>query len=367
VEAGVLLAQVIETFLPRGWFVPAVPGTRFVTVGGMVAADTHGKNHQRSGGFGACVHSLLLLLPSGEALTCSPTENAELFAATIGGMGLTGIILEVTFRLMRVETGWIRQKAIVAPSLDATLRALAKAESEATYSVAWLDVPARRGRPVRGVVFIGDHALSADLPAGTPRAPAAPKARLSAPVDMPAGTLNPWSVGVFNELYYRKAALLGVGRLAPWDSYFFALDAIAEWNRIYGRAGFLQHQCVIPGAAGAEVVGEILDRVAEAGAAPFLAVLKTLGAGAGVLSFPMPGLTLALDFRTTPGLFGLLDELDRVVVAAGGRLYLAKDARQSADTFRAGYPQLPRFEALRRDIDAAGRLTSCLSARLAIQ
>jgi decaprenylphospho-beta-D-ribofuranose 2-oxidase len=367
VEAGVSLEEVIDALLPRGWFVPAVPGTRFVTLGGMVAADVHGKNHHRTGGFGAHVASLKLLAPRGELLTCSRDENCALFDATIGGMGLTGAIVEVTLRLIRVETGWVRQRTVATRDLESTLAALAKAEAEATYSVAWIDISPGR-RPVgRGVVLLGEHALAAELPEGQPVVPPRRARRLSIPVELPEGLLNRWSVGAFNTLYHCKAALRGEADLVRWDSYFFPLDAIGNWNRMYGQSGFLQHQCVVPWPAGPEVVAEILDRVAAAGCAPFLAVLKSLGAGAGDLSFPMPGLTLTIDLRVTPQVLCLLDELDRIVVAAGGRLYLAKDARQSPNTFRAGYPGLADFEALRREIGATGRLTSRLSERLAIQ
>jgi FAD/FMN-containing dehydrogenase len=362
VEAGVTLEAVIEVFLPRGWFVPVVPGTRFVTIGGMIAADVHGKNHHCSGGFGAHVRALRLLLPSGEAATCSPTENPQLFAATIGGMGLTGVILEATFALMRVETGWIRQNTVVTENLAATFRALAEAEAAATYSVAWIDGAARGPRLGRGVVFLGEHAAAGDAPDGRPPRR---KGLLSVPADLPQATLNRWSVAAFNELYWRKAALGGRRALVRWDRYFFPLDAIGDWNRLYGRAGFLQHQCVLPGGA-EPLVAEILDRVAAAGHPSFLAVLKTLRGGVGMLSFPTPGVTLAVDLRATPQVLALLEDLDRLVVAAGGRLYLAKDARQSAETFRAGYPQLAAFEALRRDIGATGRLSSHLSERLAI-
>jgi len=367
VEAGVTLEEIINVLLPRGWFAPAVPGTRFVTVGGMVAADVHGKNHHRTGGFGAHVASLALLTPQGELLTCSRSENSALFHATIGGMGLTGAIVEATLRMIPVETGWIRQRTVATKNLDSTLAALAKAEAEATYSVAWVDVTPGR-RPVgRGVVFTGEHVLAAELPQGRQVFPRGRRSRVSIPVDLPEGILNRWSVGAFNRLYHGRAALLGNADLVPWDAYFFPLDAIGDWNRMYGRGGFLQHQCVVPAAAGREVVAEILDRVAAAGCAPFLAVLKSLGAGVGDMSFPMPGLTLALDLRVTAQTLRLLDELDRVVVAAGGRLYLAKDARQSPDTFRAGYLGLTRFETLRREIGAAGRLASQMSSRLAIQ
>lgn len=367
VEAGVTLAEVIDALLPRGWFVPAVPGTRFVTVGGMVAADVHGKNHHRSGGFGSHVASLLLLSPSGIAMRCSPQSNREMFDATIGGMGLTGTIVEVTLRLLPVETGWIRQTTIPTADFGSTLEALSEAEREATYAVAWIDASPGRKRLGRGVVFRGEHARAADLPEGTPVFPRRRSSSFSVPFDVPGGALNRRSIDAFNSLYHRKAVSRRKHDLVGWGSYFFPLDAVVNWNRVYGRGGFIQHQCVIPRAAGPQPIADILQRAAAAGQIPTLAVLKSLAHGAGMLSFPLPGLTLALDFRITSDLFSLLNELDEVVVRAGGRLYLAKDTCQSRDTFQAGYPRLAAFEALRRSVGASARLTSRLSARLAIQ
>ena len=368
VEAGVLLAEVIDAFLPRGFFPAVVPGTRLVTVGGMIAADVHGKNHHRDGGFGDHVASFRLALPGGAVVTCSAEENAELFAATIGGMGLTGAILEATIRLRPVETGWLRQQTTVAPDLDAAMAALAAAAG-ATYSVAWIDGLARGAALGRSLVYTAEHATRAELTGAAARDPL-PRARggrLAVPLDAPGWGLNRWSVRAFNEVYYRKgAAAAGTARLVPWEPYFFPLDGIRDWNRIYGRRGFLQHQCVIPTAAAREALGEILERVARRGSASFLAVLKQLGPGRRPLSFPLEGYTLAVDLPASPENLALLGEVDRVVVAAGGRLYLAKDARQARETFEAGYPDLPAFRALRRAVGAEERIASRLSRRLGL-
>src|SRR5579875_321880 len=229
VEAGVTLKDVIDALLPRGWFVPVVPGTSFVTVGGMVAADVHGKNHHRCGGFGHHVISLVLLAPSGEALTCSPSENAELFKATIGGMGLTGVIVEVTFRMIRVETGWIRQSTRATSDLDATLTALTEGDAQSTYSVAWIDVSPGRKRLGRGVVFLGEHALRTELTQASPAFPPSRRPSHSVPVDLPRGVLNRWSVAAFNAIYHGKAAARPGTTLVRWDKYFFPLDAIGDW------------------------------------------------------------------------------------------------------------------------------------------
>jgi FAD/FMN-containing dehydrogenase len=340
-----------------------------VTLGGMVAADIHGKSHHASGGFGAHLRALSLVLPSGEAVTCSTDRHAPLFHATIGGQGLTGTITEVTIALQPFETGWIRQRIMATPDLDATIQTLTKVEGKATYAVAWIDAVAQGRSLGRGAVFLGEHATLLDLAGhvpGAPRWPVRRAARLALPCDLPGAALNRYSVGAFNAVYHRRAAVAGDSRIVSFDRYFFPLDGISGWNRMYARHGFVQHQCVIPHRVARDVVAEILTRVAAAGTASFLAVLKSLAAGAGLLSFPLPGLTLALDIRRTAGSLRLLAELDWLVVAAGGRLYLAKDACQSAATFEAGYPGLAAFRALRRDIGAEGCIASRLSERLCI-
>jgi len=369
VEAGVLLADILAAFVPRGLFPPVVPGTKFVSVGGMIAADVHGKNHHRDGGFGAFIEELRLVLPGGEVVSCSPMRNPELFHATVGGMGLTGTILEATFPLKRIETGWMRQETVVAADLDAAMAALVEAD-HAAYSVAWIDCLARGAALGRSLVYVAEHATRGDLEELGPKPDLFPKAvsgRLSVPLDLPAFALTRTSVKAFNALYFRQGARkAGRPFLVHWDPYFFPLDGIGSWNRMYGRRGFLQHQCVLPDAAARSVLGEILDRISSRGNASFLAVLKRLGAGSGLISFPFEGFTLALDLQVNDDVFALLDEVDRLVVAAGGRLYLAKDARQSRATFEAGYPGLARFRDIRRALGAEGRVASRLSARLGI-
>ncbi|QDI80396.1 FAD-binding oxidoreductase [Methylorubrum populi] len=365
-EAGVTLADIVRTFLPRGFFPPVVPGTQFVTLGGMIASDVHGKNHHREGGFGAHVEALTLLTPDGVPRFCSREQNPDLFAMTLGGMGLTGTILDATFRLRPVESGWIVQKTRIAPDLAAMLAALEQ-DGDATYSVAWIDGLARGSALGRGLVYRGEHA-SGDLcrAAGRDLFPSPPSGRLTVPPGWPAWTLNRASVTAFNALYFRRGAAAGSPGLVPWHSYFFPLDGLRAWNRLYGSRGFVQHQCVVPRHGAGAVLAEILDRVARLGTASPLAVLKRLGACGRGLSFPMDGYTLALDLPANAATFALLDALDRRVVAAGGRLYLAKDARQTRDTFEAGYPELPAFRDLRRQLGAEGMLASRLSARLGL-
>lgn len=368
-EAGVLLADILDAFVPRGFFPPVVPGTRFVTVGGMVASDVHGKNHHRDGGFGDHVEAMTLLLPDGRAVPCTPEGEPDLFRATIGGQGLTGTILDATFRLKPIETGWMVQRTVPAGNMDEAFAAL-DATADATYSVAWIDCVARGPAFGRSLIFAAEHATRDDLAAmnaAVERFPESGGSLLQVPIELPAWALNRASVAAFNEAYFRAgAARAGRPLLVPWKPYFFPLDGIGQWNRIYGRSGFLQHQCVIPAPQARRVLGEVVERLSRRGNASFLAVLKQLGPSRGMMSFPVPGYTLALDVHVTDDIFPLLDEVDRLVVEAGGRLYLAKDARQSQETFEATYPELGRFREVRRGLGAEGRITSRLSARLGI-
>jgi FAD/FMN-containing dehydrogenase len=369
VEAGVLLADLLSVVVPRGFFPPVVPGTKFVTIGGMIASDVHGKNHHRDGGFGDHIEQLTLSLPDGRAVACSRSENPDLLQATIGGMGLTGTILEATFCLRRIETSWLRQKTLVAPNLGEALRAL-RETGNATYSVAWIDCLARGGSLGRSLVFAAEHATRQDVDVLRPGAepfPISKPGRLAVSIDLPSFTLSRFSVSTFNELYFRAGAMTsGYPFLVHWDPYFFPLDRIGTWNRIYGRRGLLQYQCVIPPVQAEQVLSIILERVSRRGTPSFLAVLKQMGPSHGDLSFPLEGFTLALDLPVSDEMFPLLDELDRSVIDAGGRLYLAKDARQSPETFEAGYPGLPHLRDIRRSIGAVGRISSRLSTRLCI-
>lgn len=370
VEAGVLIGDIITAFGPRGFFPSVVPGTKFVTVGGAIAADIHGKNHHRDGGFGNTIEDIRLVLPSGEAVVVSRAQNPALFHATIGGMGLTGTIIEATMLLRRIETGWMKQTTVVSSNLDSAIEVL-NSSDDATYSVAWIDVVAKGAAHGRSLIYIGEHASSLDVAAAVPapqgnftpaRAP-----RLTVPFDLPGFTLNPWSVAAFNELYFRSGSRnAGVPDLVHWNPYFFPLDGIGNWNRIYGPGGFVQHQCVIPIAKARDTIAEILARTAQRGDASFLAVLKKLGSGGGLMSFPMPGLTLTLDFKMSATLPAFLVEIDKIVADAGGRIYLAKDAMQSRATFEAGYPALGAFRELRHGIGATTKIMSKQSMRLGV-
>jgi FAD/FMN-containing dehydrogenase len=354
VEAGVLLNEVIDCFLPRGWFPFVTPGTKLVTIGGMVAADVHGKNHHRDGSFGAFVDWLDLLCGDGEVRRCSPTQEAERFAWTLGGMGLTGVVLRVAFRLRRVESGWMRQITLPAPDL-ATAMQLFEEHANASYSVAWLDCLAAGNRLGRSVIMLGEHAAVAELPDDLRAAPFRTPRRKTrtVPFNAPSATLNRFTIKAFNAAYYHRNARRGA-QLVDWDSYFYPLDALANWNRIYGARGFLQFQCALPLTSAHAGLMELLRIVTRNGQGSFLAVLKRLGAAReGSLSFPLEGYTLALDFPVSVRTLALMETLDAVTVAHGGRFYLAKDARMRAETLRASDPRVPHFFAARQQLGAS--------------
>lgn len=361
-ESGVMLADIIETFLPRGWFVPVTPGTKFVTLGGMIAADVHGKNHHKSGSFGDHVESLELMLADGRVLHCSAEENPELFAATRGGMGLTGVIRSAVFRMVKVESAFIRQQILRTRDLVETMAAF-EALQDRSYSAAWIDCLARGRNLGRSVLFCGEHARADELPGrqfGNPFAFAKRRAR-RLPAEFPGFALNAWTVKAFNRVYY-AANRPGV-QIVDYDRFFYPLDAILEWNRLYGRHGLLQYQCVLPRREAAVGLTALLEVVSRAGTGSFLSVLKLLGPGRGMLSFPMEGYTLALDFPANPRVLGLLSQLDSIVAAHGGRVYLAKDARMKPEMMN-GYPELAAFRKLRRATDPSGKFSSLQSERL---
>ncbi len=363
-ESGILLADIIATFVPRSWFPPVTPGTKFVTLGGMIAADVHGKNHHGAGSFGDHVESLRLALADGRIVECGPNENPELFAATRGGMGLTGVIVSAAFRLIPIETVFIRQETHRARNLTEAMDRFEQSQSW-TYSVAWIDCLAQGDNLGRSLVYLGEHARREELPPGLdPALKAVVKTSRAVPFDVPGFVLNRWTVRAFNELYYRRGHP-GVS-FVDYDTYFYPLDAILEWNRIYGRAGFVQYQCVLPKAASAAGMAALLERIARSGMGSFLAVLKLFGRQDGLLSFPMEGYTLALDFPACSATFSLLAELDAVVADHGGRLYLAKDARGGASLLRQGYPRLAEFRAARAKFDPDGKLSSLQSQRLGL-
>ncbi|MGH7716131.1 MAG: FAD-binding protein [Vulcanimicrobiaceae bacterium] len=364
-EAGALLIDILNVFVPRGWFPPVTPGTKFVTLGGMLAADVHGKNHHKAGTIGAHVESFMLALADGRVLRCARDENAALFAATLGGMGLTGVILSARLTLQRIETAYIRQETLRAHDLD-EIMALFDASHDWTYTVAWIDCLARGPDLGRALLYRGEHARCVELPPNKWAAPFAVTARrtLRVPIDFPAAALNRRSIAIFNRLYYERAR--PVTALVDYDRFFYPLDAVFDWNRMYGRRGFVQYQCVLPRAASRAGLTALLERIVAVGAGSFLSVLKLLGPGRGMLSFPIEGYTLALDFRADEANLALLTELDVIVTAHGGRIYLAKDARVAAADFRRGYDTLAEFATVRAAVDPGGKFASLQSRRLGL-
>ncbi|MET9305358.1 FAD-binding oxidoreductase [Streptomyces cellulosae] len=366
-DAGVSLHRLMEVLLPLGWFVPVTPGTRYVTVGGAIGADIHGKNHHVSGSFSRHLLSFELLTADGQVRTVVP--GTPLFEATAGGMGLTGVILTATVRLQPVRTTCMSVDTERASDLDDLMARLADTDHRYRYSVAWIDLLARGRATGRAVLTRGDHAPLEALPRAARREPLSFRtSRLpAAPSFVPEGLLSRTTVGLFNELWFRKAPRARTGELQRIPAFFHPLDGVPHWNRIYGRGGFVQYQFVV-GHGREDTLRRIVRRISQRRCPSFLAVLKRFGdADPGWLSFPVPGWTLALDIPASlPGLGAFLDELDEEVAAAGGRVYLAKDSRLRPDLLAAMYPRLDDFRALRAELDPRGVFTSDLSRRLCL-
>jgi decaprenylphospho-beta-D-ribofuranose 2-oxidase len=339
--AGVSLADLLRVFVAKGWFLPVTPGTKFVSVGGAIAADVHGKNHHRQGCFSACVERMSVATGSGELLECSRTQHADLFHATCGGMGLTGFIVEATLRLAPLAGTRVAETTHKCANLQAALSAFEECAA-ATYSVAWIDCMAGGEGLGRSLLTVGEHLATGALDA-------APRDPLPVPFDFPGFVLNRYSIGAFNALYYQRARAGRTSREVDYDAFFYPLDRLGDWNRMYGKSGFTQYQCVIPKPAGAAALPRILARVAASGRGSFLA-----------------GYTLALDFRLDAATLRLLDELDALVLDHGGRVYLAKDCRLGSAAFRRGYPRWPEFEAVRGRYGAHGVFRSRQAERIGL-
>jgi decaprenylphospho-beta-D-ribofuranose 2-oxidase len=367
-ESGLSLAEIIDAFQPRGWFLPTTPGTKFVTLGGAIAADVHGKNHHVDGSFGAHVQRLTLLTGRGDVIACSPVDHADVFWATVGGMGLTGHILDLTVRLRRVPSAWYRVTYQKAQDLDTALQLLRERDGDFRYSVAWIDCLARGKNLGRSVLMLGNDAAPDELDRsyrGRPYEIPTKRAK-SVPCDFPAWALNSWSVSAFNQVFYWKNA--NCTKIVDYDTFFYPLDGVHQWNRIYGSRGFVQYQALFPEATAAEGLREVLEAITEARLASFLAVLKRSGpAGSGWLSYLFPGYTLALDIPNVgEPLRTLVRLLDHILLNRGGRLYLAKDTLATPEVIQTMYPRLGDFQTLKRRLDPEGRIASGLSARLGI-
>ncbi|QQS24797.1 MAG: FAD-binding oxidoreductase [Actinomycetota bacterium] len=363
--ASVSIDTLLKVLVPAGWFVPVTPGTRLVTLGGAVASDIHGKNHHVDGSLGNHIESMRLLLADGTATDISPSVQPELFWATIGGMGLTGVVLQVTLRVLRIETSRMLVDTQRCPDLDAVCAAMAEGDADHRYSVAWIDLVATGRHLGRSVLTRADHAGRADLAKSAEPFAYHPRVLAGVPPLVPDGMLSRWSVRAFNEVWYRKAPANRSTSVQSIGSFFHPLDAVTSWNRLYGRHGFLQYQFVVPFAAD-DVLRHVVERLANSGASSFLAVLKRFGeANAAPLSFPMPGWTLTLDIPAArAGIGRLLPELDELVLGAGGRHYLAKDSHLTAADIRRGYPRLPEWRQVRDKADPTGLFTSDLARRL---
>jgi len=360
--AGASLDALLRTLVPAGFFVPVTPGTRMVTVGGAIAADIHGKNHHVEGTFGSHVTSMTLVDGQGELRTLTP--DSPLFWATVGGMGLTGVITEATFDLIPITSSLMSVDTDRTVDLDDAMARMMEGDDAYRYSVTWIDSISPSGR---GVMTRGDHASIDQLPPGTPTLAYDPQPRLTAPKVIPGALLNTLSVRAFNAAWFRKAPKHRVAELQSIPEFFHPLDGVLEWNRIYGRGGFLQYQFVVPDSS-AHVVPYALKRLRDIGAPSFLTVLKRFGAAnPAPLSFPQPGWTLTADVPARiAGLADVLDELDTLVLSEGGRLYLAKDSRMSPAMMAASYPRLAEWQQQRAILDPQHVFTSDLARRLSL-
>lgn len=358
-SSGLSLLEILAVAVPCGWFVPVLPGTKFVTVGGAIASDVHGKNHHVAGCFSEFVSQFELLLASGEIVTCSRTENFNLFRATCGGQGLTGIIISAVLKLNKITSEYINQNTLVAQNLNEVFE-LFEENQGSTYSVAWLDCMAGNNSLGRSLLYLGEH--SSRFSHSPPK-----KMSLNIPFSTPALLLSKFSMRLFNNVYYHYSKSGSSSTSKHYDKYFFPLDAIQNWNRLYGSQGFVQYQFVLPDEVAKEGITKILEIILKEGKGSFLSVLKKLGnSNENLLSFPMDGYTLTLDFKFEKSLIPILNRLDDIVVTLGGKIYLAKDARMSQHTFRKCYPNWEEFVALKNEIDPLNKFSSLQSSRIGI-
>jgi FAD/FMN-containing dehydrogenase len=356
-QAGVTLGEILDAFVKRGWFLKVTPGTKLITIGGAIASDVHGKNHHTQGCFSECVEEFSIMLANGEIKNCK--KGDELFHATCGGMGLTGVILTAKISLKKINSAFINQTTIKTKNLKETFEAFENYK-EMPYSVAWIDCLAKNEEIGKCLLMVGDFANDGNLEYKSKR-------KLSIPFNFPSFALNKFSVKAFNRLYYAKAKDGVSKQRVSIDTFFYPLDAIENWNRIYGSGGFTQYQFILPKEQSFEGLKEILTKISDSGKGSFLAVLKLYGKeNENYLSFPLEGYSLALDFKIETGLFELLNTLDEVVVKYGGRIYLTKDVRVSKETFESGYPQCDKFREFRREHKMDRKFSSLQSKRVKI-
>lgn len=359
VEAGVLLAEILEHFVPRGWFLNVTPGTKFITVGGAIASDIHGKNHHIQGCFSEHVKEFKIMLADGETIICSKESSHDLFRATCGGQGLTGIILEAKIYLKKIDSQYIDQTTIKTKNLKCTFEAF-ETYKDAPYSVAWIDCLAKGDNIGRCLLNVGKFRNDGNLKYK-------PKKQKTVPFNFPSFVLNNYTVKAFNWYYYNNVKEEISNQKVDLETFFYPLDSLNRWNRIYGSNGFVQYQFILPKETSYQGLAEILRKVAESGKGSFLAVLKLYGnANNNMLSFPMEGYSLAIDFKMEPGLLELLDKLDKIVLYHEGRIYLAKDARVSKGVFEKGYPRIEEFRKFRKANKMDTKFQSLQSIRLGL-
>jgi FAD/FMN-containing dehydrogenase len=365
-ESGITLDQILQVIVPRGWFLPVSPGTKFITLGGAAASNIHGKNHHAEGGFSKHIVEMEVLLESGQLVRCSPLTNPDLFEASCGGMGLTGMITRLKFRLKKIDTSYITQKQVKAENLTEILELFDKYQNY-TYSVAWIDCMKKGKGFGRSILILGEHAKLEELGAGQQKDPLLipSKKPVVFPVNLPSFVLNKYSIRAFNFIYYSKNLKKEIDNIVHYEPFFYPLDTILHWNRGYGKKGLVQYQFVIP-LHRKEGLVEILNRISEKGMGSFLAVLKKFGSHHSLMSFPLEGYTLALDFPVRRGVFEFLDELDQLVMQHEGRIYLTKDARMNPDIFWKTYPHAARFQEILRQYNPGLKFRSLLSDRLLI-
>jgi len=363
-QSGITLDQILTVIVPRGWFLPVTPGTKFITIGGALASDVHGKNHHVDGSISNHVLEFDLVSTSGATILCTPAVNSDLFEATCGGMGLTGVISRIKFRLKKIETSFIKQKQIKAANLD-ELIALFEEYKHYTYSVAWIDCLKKGSQFGRGILMLGEHAAISEIDEKRRADPLQlpGNKQINFPVNMPSWVNNQVTVKAFNFLYYTKNFKKEINNIVSYEPFFYPLDKVLHWNRLYGKKGFVQYQFVLPLDA-KNGLAEILTRISDEGLGSFLAVLKVFGKQDNMISFPKEGYTLALDFPVRGNLLSFLDELDELVLKYNGRLYMSKDARMKPSMLAAGYPELDKFKAIVKKYNPDGKIRSAQSDRL---
>jgi hypothetical protein len=359
VQSGVLVDKILNLIVKDGWFLPVVAGTKLITIGGAIASDIHGKNHHLDGCFSEHIKWLKILLPNGKKLTCSKNKNRELFLATCGGMGLTGIILQTEIKLKKINSTQIKKTTIKTENLKDTFRVFNSIKNE-PYSVAWIDCLSKNEKLGKGIVSYGKFLDSGVLNFNIKR-------RINIPFYFPHFVLSKYSVKLFNWVYYNRIKSKKITTIVNFDSFFFPLDIIKNWNRIYGKKGFLQYQFILPKKTSYKGLLSILKKISESGKGSFLAVLKLYGKeNDNYLSFPKEGYSLALDFKIEKGVFKLLNELDKIVLKYDGRIYLSKDSRVSKKVFEKGYPNINKFRNLRKQYNLNEMLTSKQAERIGI-